>query len=47
MGTVEEDSKEYIILVGKPEGKRALERPIHKRKNNIKIYLKEVALEVV
>jgi hypothetical protein len=26
----EEDSNEYMILVGKPEGKRALGRPMHK-----------------
>jgi len=25
-----EDSNEYVILVGKPEGKRALGRPMHK-----------------
>jgi len=30
MGTVGEDSNEYMILVGKSEGKRTLGRPMHK-----------------
>jgi hypothetical protein len=31
----------YRILVGKPEGKRPLGRPRHRRVDNIKIYLRE------
>jgi hypothetical protein len=34
-------SNGYRVLVGKPEGKRPLERPRH-RWDNIKIYLKEI-----
>jgi hypothetical protein len=30
------------LFVGKPEGKRALERPIHRRVDNIKMYLGEI-----
>jgi hypothetical protein len=30
------------ILLGKPEGKRPLERPRHKREDNIKMDLQEV-----
>jgi hypothetical protein len=30
------------VLVGRPEGKRALERPRHRREDNIKINLREV-----
>jgi hypothetical protein len=32
-----ENRNEYRILVGKPEGKRPLERPRRRRKNNIKM----------
>jgi hypothetical protein len=32
----------YRILVGKPEGKRSLERPRHKWDDNIKMDLVEV-----
>jgi hypothetical protein len=32
----------YTILVGKPEGKRPLERPRHRWVDNIKIDLREV-----
>jgi hypothetical protein len=31
----------YRILVGKPEGKRSLGRPICRSENNIKIYLQK------
>ena len=31
-----------IVLVGKPEGKRPLGRPRHRRENNIKMDLQEV-----
>jgi hypothetical protein len=37
----------YTILVGKPEGKRILERPGHRLENNIKINLTEIRLECV
>jgi hypothetical protein len=32
----------YRILVGKPEGKRPLERPRRRWKDNIRIYLREI-----
>jgi len=32
----------YRVLVGKPEGKRALARPEHRWEDNIKMDLKEV-----
>jgi len=32
----------YRVLVGKPEGKRSLGRPLHRREDNIKIDLQEV-----
>jgi hypothetical protein len=32
----------YRILVGKPEGKRALERPRRRRVDNIKIDLRQI-----
>ena len=32
----------HRVLVGKPEGKRPLGRPRHRRGDNIKIYLQEV-----
>jgi hypothetical protein len=32
----------YRILVGKPEGKRPLERPRHRWVDNIKIHLREI-----
>jgi hypothetical protein len=32
----------YRVLVGKPKGKRPPGRPIHKWKDNIKIYLREL-----
>jgi hypothetical protein len=35
------ESNAYRILVGKPEGKRPLERPRRRRADNIKINLKE------
>jgi hypothetical protein len=36
-----ERRKVYKVLVGKPEGKRALGRPRHKWKNGIRIDLRE------
>jgi hypothetical protein len=36
-----EKSNEYGILVGKPKGKRSLGRPRSRRKNNIKMDLRE------
>jgi hypothetical protein len=32
----------YRVLVGKPEGKRFLGRPMHRQEYNIKMYLQEV-----
>jgi hypothetical protein len=32
----------YRVLVGKPEGKRPLGRPMHRWENNIKVDLQEV-----
>jgi hypothetical protein len=32
----------YRVLVGKPEGRRPLERPRHRWKDNIKMVLQEV-----
>jgi hypothetical protein len=32
----------YRFLVGKPEGKRPLDKPRHQREGNIKIKLKDV-----
>jgi hypothetical protein len=37
----------YRLLVGKPEGKRPLERSIHRWINNIKMDLLEIGLNVV
>jgi hypothetical protein len=37
----------YRILDGKPEGKRPLGRPRHRRDDNIKIDLEELGFEVV
>jgi hypothetical protein len=37
----------YTILVGKPEGKRPLCRPIRRLENNIKMDIREIALEGV
>jgi hypothetical protein len=35
------------MLVGNPEGRRPLERPRHRYKNNIKMNLKQIEWEVV
>jgi hypothetical protein len=37
----------YRLLVGKPEGKRPLGRPRHRRMDNIKMDLLEIGLSVV
>jgi hypothetical protein len=37
-----EKRNEYRILVRKPEGKRQLRRPRHKREGNVKIYSTEI-----
>jgi hypothetical protein len=37
----------YWVLVGKPEGKRPLERPGCRWENNIKIDLKEVGCRIM
>jgi metal-dependent amidase/aminoacylase/carboxypeptidase family protein len=36
----------YIILVGKPEGKRPLERPLYRREYNIRFDLKEIGVKL-
>jgi hypothetical protein len=38
----EEDCIAYIILVGRPEGKRPLRRPRHIWEDNIKMDLREI-----
>ena len=38
------DRGAYRVLVGKPEGKRPLGKPRHRRKDNIKIDIQEVGL---
>jgi hypothetical protein len=37
---VREKGNAYRILVGKPKGKRPLERPRHRREDNIKVDIK-------
>jgi len=37
----------YRVLVGKPEGKRPLGRPRHRREDNIKMDLQEVGCGVM
>jgi hypothetical protein len=37
----------YRLLVGKPEGKRPLERPRYRRIDNIKMNLLEIGFSVV
>jgi hypothetical protein len=39
---MEEKRNAYRILVGRPEGKRPLERPRHRRIDNIKMDLREI-----
>ena len=34
-----------MVFVGKPEGKRLLGRPRHRRKDNVKMNLQEVGFE--
>ena len=46
-GTYEKKRDTYICLVGKSEGRRQLGRPWHRWKNNIKINLPEIILEVL
>jgi hypothetical protein len=42
-----EKRKVYMLLVGKPEGKRPLGRPRRRRMDNIKMDLLEIGLSVV
>jgi hypothetical protein len=35
----------YRVLVGRPEGKRPLGRPRHRRKGNIKVDLREIRID--
>jgi hypothetical protein len=44
---MEEKRNVYIILVGKPEGKRPLGRPRRRWKDNIRMDLGEMGWEVV
>jgi hypothetical protein len=44
---VEEMRNAYNLVVGKPQGKRPLERPRQKREDNIKMALKETGCEDV
>jgi hypothetical protein len=44
---MEEKRNVYRLLVGKPEGKRPLGRPRHKRMDNIKMDLLEIGVSVV
>jgi hypothetical protein len=39
-----EERKVYKVLVGKPEGKRPLERPRHRWKNGIRMGLREIGI---
>jgi hypothetical protein len=41
-----EDRKVYKVLVGKPEGKRPLKRPRHRREDGIRMDLGEIGWEV-
>jgi hypothetical protein len=34
----------YRVLVGRPEGKRPLRRPVHGWEDNIKMYLREIGI---
>jgi hypothetical protein len=40
--TIGGDEDAYMLLVGKPEGKRPLGRPRRRWVDNIKIYLREI-----
>jgi hypothetical protein len=42
-----EDRKVYKPLVGKPEGKRPLERPRRRWEDGIRMYLREIGLGVL
>jgi len=42
---MEERSGVYRVLVGKPEGKRPLERPGHRWDDNIKMAVQEIGCE--
>jgi hypothetical protein len=42
LAQIREKRNAYKILVGKPEGKRSLERPRHRRVDNIKTDLIEM-----
>jgi hypothetical protein len=42
-----EERKVYKVLVGKPEGRRALERPRRRWENGIRMDLREIGLEGV
>jgi hypothetical protein len=35
----------YRVLIGRPEGKRPLGRPMHRCEDNIKMYLRETGID--
>ena len=47
MARMEEGRGVHKVLVGKPEGKRQLERPRRRREDNIKVDLQEVGCGVM
>jgi hypothetical protein len=40
------DDNAYKILIGKPEGKRSLGRPRHRREDNIRLHVGKIGWEV-
>jgi len=44
-GTHEGGERCYRVSVGRPEGKRPLERPRHRLKDNIKLDLREIGID--
>jgi hypothetical protein len=36
----------YRVLIGRPEGKRPLGRPRHRREDNIKLDIREIEIDV-
>jgi hypothetical protein len=42
-----EEKKVYKVLLGKPEGKRPLRRPMHRWEDGIKTYLRETGCDCV